>query len=101
LTGAGAEDGPEAAYRREEELENARKGGENDFDPEGILDLDDEMEISVEDKETQTGILKKDVADRASQATLKAGCNGNATAFVMVKLIQYQSILKHNFFIFL
>jgi hypothetical protein len=53
-TGAGAEEGPEAAYRREEELELARKGTENVFDPEGILDDDEDMEISTDDKETQT-----------------------------------------------
>ncbi len=72
MTGVGAEEGPEAAYKREEELENARKGGEMDFDPEGILDEDDEMGICVEDKETQTGDLKNDVMDKATQATLKA-----------------------------
>ncbi len=72
MPGAGADEGPEAAYRREEELENARKGGEMDIDPEGILDEDDEMGICVEDKETQTGNLKHDVDDKATQASLRA-----------------------------
>ena len=72
MTGAGAEEGQEAAYQREEELENARKGGEMDIDPEGILDEDDEMGIYVEDKETQTGDLNNDVTDKATQASLKA-----------------------------
>ncbi len=79
LTGAGAEEGPEAAYKREEELENARKGGEMDIDPEGILDEDDEMGICVEDKETQTGNLNHDVTDKATQASLKAMSRASGT----------------------
>ncbi len=71
-TGAGAEEGPEAAYGREEELELARKGSENVFDPEGILDDDEDMEISTDDKETQTGNLSVDVKDYATQGNLRA-----------------------------
>ncbi len=75
LTGAGTDEGPEAAYRREEELEQARKGSEDVFDPEGILDEDDEeMEMSSEDKETQTGNLVQDGKDIATQANLRRFC---------------------------
>ncbi len=75
LTGASTEEGPEAAYRREEELEQARKGTEDVFDPEGILDEEDEeMEMSSEDKETQTGNLLQDGKDIATQANLRRFC---------------------------
>ncbi len=71
LTGAGTDEGPEAAYRREEELEQARKGTEDVFDPEGILDeVDEEMEMNSEDKETQTGNL----VQVATQANLRRVC---------------------------
>jgi hypothetical protein len=75
LTGAGTEEGPETAYKREEELEQARKGVEDVFDPEGILDEEDEeMEMSSEDKETQTGNLLHDGKDIATQANLRRLC---------------------------
>jgi hypothetical protein len=78
--GAGGDEGPEAAYRRKEELEQyqeleqARKGAENVLDPEGILDDDEEMDISSEDKETQTGHLEKNGKDTATQVHLRAAC---------------------------
>jgi len=42
------------------------------FDPEGILDDDEDMEISTDDKETQTGNLSVDVKDYATQGNLRA-----------------------------
>ena len=77
MIGAGTEEGPEDAYRREGELEQARKGTEDVFDPEGILDEEDEeMEINSEDKETRTGNLIQDGKDIATQVNLKVlqGC---------------------------
>jgi hypothetical protein len=75
LTGAGTDEGPVAAYRREEELEQARKGTEDVFDPEGILDEDDEeMEMNSEDKETQTGNLVQDGKDIDTQVNLRRVC---------------------------
>jgi hypothetical protein len=42
------------------------------FDPEGILDDDEDMEISTDDKETQTRNLSGDVKDYATQVNLRA-----------------------------
>ncbi len=45
------------------------------FDPEGILDDDEDMEISTDEKETQTGNLSGDVKDHATQVNLRAAAN--------------------------
>ncbi len=61
--------------RRSWSRPETRKGTEDVFDPEGILDEEDEeMDMSSEDKETQTGNLLQDGKDIATQVNLKRTC---------------------------
>ena len=58
------------------------------FDPEGILDDDEDMEISTDDKETQMGNLSGDVKDYATQVNLRAAVKsaGSQTGRLLQKM---------------